>query len=157
MGSGTVCSRTCVCATYLCCLCDLVAVAERWAPGTLPRPLCHGRGRRGRCGCAGSGSSSCACCWWPRCPRGLTGEPAARRWIDFPGPGRAEDSLAGNVHSHTFIRHSWTKLTLSSATVLQWILPTWRLYCCELFQRGVDSTLSNITILQYNTKQFTAP
>lgn len=78
---------------YLCCLCNPVAGAEHWAPDTLPPPLCHVHGHRGRCGCAGSGLSSCACCWWLRCPRGLRGEPAVHRWIDYPGPGRAEDSL----------------------------------------------------------------
>lgn len=83
----------CVFITYLCCLCDPLAGAERWVPGTLLLPLCLGHGRPGMCGCAGSGSSSCACCWWPHCPMGLTGGPAIHRWTGYPGPGRAEDSL----------------------------------------------------------------
>lgn len=82
---------------YLCCLSDPAAAAERWAPDTPPPPLSHGHGHQGRCGCAGSGWSSCACCWWPRCRPGLTGERAARRWRGYPGPGRADDSAAAFI------------------------------------------------------------
>jgi len=52
--------QLCVFMAYLCCLCDLLAAAERWAPDTLP--LRHGRGRPEKCVCADSGSSSCVCC-----------------------------------------------------------------------------------------------
>lgn len=91
--SYKVCADIWRSVAYLCCLCNPVAGAEHWAPDTLPPPLGHVHGHRGRCGCAGSGLSSCACCWWLRCPRGLRGEPAVHRWTDYPGPGRAEDSL----------------------------------------------------------------
>lgn len=85
--TALLCAHVCVLLTYLCCLCGPLAVAEHWALDTLLLPLCHGRGRLGKCGCAGSGSSSCVCCWWPHCPRGLTGEPAAHHWRGYPGPG----------------------------------------------------------------------
>lgn len=91
----------CVFMAYPCCLFDLEVGAARWAPDTLLLPLCHGRGHRGRCGCAGSGLSSCVCCWWLRCLRGPTGEPAAHHWISCPGPGGAEDLFAANAHSVT--------------------------------------------------------
>ena len=120
------CVLICVCVfiTYLCCLCDPVAVAEHWALGTLLLPLCRGHGHLGKCGCAGSGSNSCVCCWWPRCPRGLTGEPAARHWIDYPAPERKETHF--QFMQVQFIWYIYLKLMQFTPTVLQWILPSWR-------------------------------